>query len=211
MSESAAQRYWNERSVSYDAQIGGVYEEAYRKTVEKLLPYLAPDARVLDFACGTGIVTLPIARRVARVVAVDISDEMLRRCEEKCRAAGAENVTALQCGLLDPRLEEGSFDAVLACNVLLYLEERPRALARIRSLLKPDGVLLAVSDCLGEGFTPEREKKRRQVAEGKLPYVAFDTMQGLTQEVAAAGFTVVETENLFPAPPNLFLAARKEA
>ena len=209
MSETAAQRYWNERSVSYDAQIGGAYEEAYRRTVEKLLPYLAPDARVLDFACGTGIVTLPIARQVARVVAVDISDEMLRRCEAKCRAAGAENVTVLQCGLFDPRLEEGSFDAVLACNVLHYLSDRAAALARIRALLRPNGVFLSVTDCLGEGFTPEREAKRQQVAEGKLPYVAYDTMHGLAQEVAAAGFEILESENLFPAPPNLFLAAEK--
>lgn len=204
-----AREYWNERSVNYDAMIGTSYGEAYRKTAEKMLPYLAPDARVLDFACGTGLVTLAIAQQVGSVCAIDISDEMLRRLREKLRAQGVENVTAAQLDLFDPSLAEGSFDAVLACNVLHYLSDRAAALARIRALLRPNGVFLSVTDCLGEGFTPEREKKRQQVAEGKLPYVAYDTMHGLAQEVAAAGFEILESENLFPAPPNLFLAAEK--
>ena len=41
-------------------------------------------------------------------------------------------------------------------------------------------------------------------------YVAFDTMQSLERDVAGAGFAVLARENLFPAPPNLFLAAKKE-
>mgnify|MGYP002518209118 FL=1 len=146
---------------------------------------------------------------VQSVRAIDVSDEMVRRAQEKIERQGAENVTATQTGLFDASLQEESFDAVLACNVLLYIADRAAALARIRALLKPQGTLLLVSDCLGEGLTRERVRKWFEYKTGKRPYVAFDTMRSLEQSVADAGFTVLERENLFPAPPNLFLATKK--
>ena len=146
---------------------------------------------------------------VQSVRAIDVSGEMVRRAQEKIERQGAENVTVTQMNLFDGCLAEESFDAVLACNVLLYIEDRSAALARIRALLKPQGTLLLVSDCLGEGLTRERVRKWFEYKTGKRPYVAFNTMRSLERSVADAGFTVLERENLFPAPPNLFLAARK--
>ena len=84
---------------------------------------------------------------------------MVRRAQEKVKAQGVENVTVTQTDLFDGCLAEGSFNAVLACNVLLYIEDRSAVLARIRALLKPQGTLLLVSDCLGEGLTRERVRK----------------------------------------------------
>ena len=141
--------------------------------------------------------------------AIDVSGEMVRRAQEKIEAQGMENVTVTQTDLFDTCLAEESFDAVLACNVLLYIKDRTAALARIRALLKPQGMLLLVSDCLGEGITRERMTKWFEYKTGKRPYVSFDTMRSLEREVANAGFSVLARENLFPAPPNLFLAARK--
>ena len=134
---------------------------------------------------------------------------MVRCAQEKIEKQGAENVTVTQTDLFDDCLAEASFDAVLACNVLLYIADRAAALARIRALLKPQGTLLLVSDCLGEGLTRERVRKWFEYKTGKRPYVAFNTMRSLEQSVADAGFTVLERENLFPAPPNLFLATKK--
>lgn len=146
---------------------------------------------------------------VKSVRAIDVSGEMVRRAQEKTEAQGMENVTVTQTDLFDTCLAEESFDAVLACNVLLYHKDRAAALARIRTLLKPQGTLLLVSDCLGEGITRERMTKWFEYKTGKRPYVSFDTMRSLEREVANAGFSVLARENLFPAPPNLFLAARK--
>ena len=179
-------------------------------TADRFKQYLKPTDTVLDFACGTGIVTLAVAPAVKSVRAIDVSGEMVRRAQEKTEAQGMENVTVTQTDLFDTCLAEESFDAVLACNVLLYIKDRTAALARIRALLKPQGMLLLVSDCLGEGITRERMTKWFEYKTGKRPYVSFDTMRSLEREVANAGFSVLARENLFPAPPNLFLAARKE-
>lgn len=201
--------FWDGRAQNYDAQVGTHYAEAYEKTAACFKKYLKPTDTVLDFACGTGIVTFAVAPSVQSVRAIDVSGEMVRRAQEKVKAQGVENVTVTQTDLFDGCLVEGSFNAVLACNVLLYIEDRSAALARIRALLKPQGTLLLVSDCLGEGLTRERVRKWLEYKTGKRPYVAFDTMRSLERSVTDAGFAVLERENLFPAPPNLFLAAKK--
>ena len=165
---------------------------------------------MLDFACGTGIVTFAVAPSVQAVRAIDVSGEMVRRAQEKVKAQGVENVTVTQTDLFDGCLAEGSFNAVLACNVLLYLENRAEVLARIRELLRPEGMFLSATDCLGERLTREGVRKWWRSHTGEMPYVSFDRMHTLEASIAAAGFEVLETENLFPAPPNLFVAARKK-
>lgn len=204
-----AKVFWNVRSQMYDDQIGPKYEEAYRRTAECSLRYLKPTDRVLEFACGTGIMTFRLAPHVESIRAIDISDEMVVRAKAKL-SEETKNVTVEQLDIFDPSLEESSFDAVAAYNVLLYLPDREQVLARIRSLLKPGGMFLSATDCLGERLTREGLRKFWRSHTGKMPYVAFDSIKSLERTVRAAGFAVLETENLFPAPPNLFIAARKE-
>ena len=201
------QEFWNMRSEHYDEGSGEQYAQAYARTVELTLKYLKPGDRVLEFACGTGLTTVQIAPHVAAVRAIDISDGMVEKA--RARLAGLPNVELSQTDLFNPCLEEGSFDAVTAFNVLLYVEDRPRVLARIRALLKPEGMFLSAGDCLGEGITKVGIKKFWKSHTGSMPYVAFDTKKKLEEDIAAAGFTVLERENLYPAPPNLFVAARK--
>ena len=204
------QDFWNQRSHTYDQSSGSHYAEAYHKTVSNTLKYLKPEDNVLEFACGTGIVTLQVAPHVAHLRAIDISDQMAARAAAKVEAAGLENTLVTNTDLFDPCLEEGSYDAVLAYNVLCYVENPQQVLARIRSLLKPGGVFLSATDCLGNGITRERLRKFWKSHTGAMPYVAFYTMKTLEAEIARNGFTVLERENLFPAPPNLFVAARRE-
>lgn len=201
--------FWNMRSRTYDQQSGEEYAQAYEKTVSNTLKYLTGEARVLEFACGTGITTVAIAPHVSFVRAIDISDEMVGKAREKIQALGLSNVELSQTDLFDPCLEEGSFDAVTAFNVLLYVENRAQVLERIRSLLKPGGMFLSATDCLGEGITRVGIRKFWKSHTGSMPYVAFDSRKKLEGEIVRAGFTVLERENLFSTPPNLFVAAKK--
>lgn len=200
--------FWNMRAAGYDQSSGDTYAQAYDKTVANTLKYLKPADRVLEFACGTGITTAAIAPRVAAVRAIDISPNMVEQA--KAKLAGLGNVELSNTDLFDPCLEEGSFDVVTAFNVLLYVDNREQVLERIRALLKPGGMFLSATDCLGEKITKEGIRKFWKSRTGSMPYVAFDSMKGLERAIAAAGFAVLERENLFPAPPNLFVAARKK-
>lgn len=198
--------FWDMRARTYDQTSGGVYAHAYDLTAEHALRYLEPSHRVLEFACGTGLVTLRLAPRVAHIRGIDISPNMVDIAREKTR--GMSNVEITNTDLFDPCLEPGSFDAVAAFNVLLYLPDLPAALARIRELLKPGGVFLSATDCLGSRPSVMGLKKLVKSRAGNMPYVAFHTRRGLERRIAQSGFTVLERENLFPNPPNLFVAAR---
>ena len=204
-----AKEFWDRRAAVYDADAGVFYREAYEKTTACMRKYLEPTGTVLDFACGTGIVTLSLAPYVKELHGIDISDEMIRRAQGKAAAQGIANVLLTQTDLFDDSLAPASFDTVLACNVLLYVEQRAEVLARVRELLKADGKLLVVSDCLGEGFTRERVRKWFEYHTGKRPFVAFDTRRTLEADILSAGFTVLEQEDLFTAPPNRFIAAQR--
>ncbi len=199
--------FWDMRSENYDQTSGGAYAQAYDRTIDRTIPYLKPTDRLLEFACGTGLTTLRLAPHAACVRGIDISPKMAAIAREK--ATGLPNVEITNTDLFDPCLEPGSFDAVAAYNVLLYLPDLPAALARIRELLRPGGMFLSATDCLGARPSVMGLKKLVKSRTGKMPYVAFFTQRGLERKIAQNGFIVLERENLFPNPPNLFVAARR--
>ena len=63
--------FWNFRSRSYDEMVGPKYEDAYRKTAECSLPYLKSSDRILEFGCGTGIMTCALAVYLAAYVMIE--------------------------------------------------------------------------------------------------------------------------------------------
>ncbi len=202
--------FWNFRAQQYDEQVGPIYEDAYRRTAENTLKYLSPTDQVLEFACGTGIVTTMVAPYVSHIKAIDIADEMVLRARQKTNKLALSNVDVSQMDLFDPALDEGCFDAVMAFNVLLYVDNFDKVLARISALLKPGGIFLSATDCLGGSLSKPARQKFWRSRTGKMPYIRFFTQKNLTKKIEQAGFVVLETENLFPSPPNLFIAAQKK-
>ena len=206
----SGKEFWNKRAQVYDQQVSGIYQEAYEKTAAYSLAQLHPEDRVLEFACGTGIVTCVVAPHVEHILAIDQAEEMAGKAREKVAAQDLSNVDVAVMDLFDPQLIPDSFDAVMAFNVLLYVQDLDGTLSRIRELLKPGGVFLSATDCLGGSFSGAALKKFWRSRTGKMPYVGFFTMKALQRRVEKAGFSVEQSENLFPDPPNLFLAAKKE-
>ncbi|HVK12792.1 MAG TPA: methyltransferase domain-containing protein [Gemmataceae bacterium] len=66
-------------------------EQLFRTARAHLDPAFAP-RRALDFGCGVGRLTVPLAERCAAVVAVDVSESMLREAAKNCAARGLANV-----------------------------------------------------------------------------------------------------------------------
>ena len=107
----------------------------------------AEGRRVLEVACGTGRVLVPLARAGHRAVGVDASPHMLALAHEKLAAAGPEVTARAELVQGDMR----SFDldrrfdlAVIAVKSFGYLLDRRdqlRALARVAAHLRPGGLL----------------------------------------------------------------------
>jgi 2-polyprenyl-3-methyl-5-hydroxy-6-metoxy-1,4-benzoquinol methylase len=91
----------------------------------------------LEIGCGTGVFTAVFAASGARIVAVDISPDLLARARQ--RGLPAEQVCFLEKRFEDCDID-GPFDAVIGSSVLHHLDV-PKALARIFELLRPGGAL----------------------------------------------------------------------
>src|SRR3954451_19678638 len=107
----------------------------------------APGRRVLDVACGYGEPALTAARTAGpegRVVATDISAEMLAFGRERATAAGLDNVEFIESGGSSLDFPHASFDAAVSRWGIIFEPDAEAAAGRIRGFLKP-GARIAIS------------------------------------------------------------------
>jgi enediyne biosynthesis protein CalE5 len=104
-------------------------------------------SRVLDVAAGYGEPSLSAARRAGadgRVVASDISPEMLAFGHERAAAAGLENIEFIESDAASLDFPEDSFDAALSRWGIIFEPNGEAAAARVCGFLKP-GARMAIS------------------------------------------------------------------
>lgn len=202
--------FWDRMSSRYDNQVKK-YRQTYRDTIERTKKYLNKDDAVLDFACGTGIATIPISGLVKEIHAIDISRGMLDIAKEKAAENGIENIRFFKTDLFDDGFEKESFDVVLAVNILYFLRNAPENLNRIFELLKPGGLFISATDCLGEKKSFSNRIKKLLGRMGILPFMQMYSISELKKSITDAGFKIRETANLYDNPPNCFIAAKKNA
>lgn len=206
MADAAA--FWDKRADGYSRRpVRDV--ESYHRTLESTRKHLSPGDDVLEVGCGTGTTALHLAPAVQRITATDISTRMLEIAREKAARQRVENVRFERAALGDERLAAGSFDVVLAFNLLHLLEDLPTALRRIHELLKPGGRFVSKTVCLAERgrFWGIALAVLRSL--GIAPYVRPLRISELEGLVADAGFEIVETGTHPASPPGRFIVARK--
>lgn len=139
------QRYgWDRAAPYYEQYWQAQLAPAQARLFE--LAELQPGQRVLDIACGTGLVTLPAARAVGTsgaVAATDISEAMVARVAAEAAAQGLPQVTASRMDAEDLQFPEASFDAVLCGLGLMYVPDPLKALQAMLRVLRPGGVASA--------------------------------------------------------------------
>ena len=158
-----------------------------RDLAEKVLDGLdvSPRWRVLEIGCGVGRLLAPLSARVARVVGVDISEEMLGRARERC--ASLPNVELEQTdGRLD-FLADGAFDFVFSHIVFQHLPRKAYAERYFREafrVLAPGGIFRVQVD------GRSRQVFRRWIADS-WSGVVFSARE-LSRRLERAGFRVTE-------------------
>jgi len=147
--------FWNKLADKYSRRPVGD-EAAYQKKLDKTREYFKPDMEVLEIGCGTGSTALAHAPYVGHIRASDLSTRMIEIARDKAKAAGIVNVTFEASSVEGLDVPDASVDVVMAHNILHLLEDRERAIADIHTMLRPGGVFVSSTACIGDMMLPLR-------------------------------------------------------
>jgi ubiquinone/menaquinone biosynthesis C-methylase UbiE len=101
---------WDEKSKNY---LELARESDYIDTLMEKID-LTDAETLLDIGCGPGTLSLPLAKRLERVFALDYSAGMLKRLEEECRTEGVQNIVPFHCSWEEEWSDIPEADIVLA-------------------------------------------------------------------------------------------------
>ena len=107
---------------------------------------LQPGERVLDVACGTGLVSFAAARAVGPaggVVGVDLSGRMVEAARQRGEGTALTNVRFERMGAEQLALDDAGFDVVLCALGLMYMPDPAEAMREMRRVLRPGGRVVA--------------------------------------------------------------------
>lgn len=195
------QRYgWDKAAGFYEQYWQHQLAPAQRRLLQ--LAALAPGERVLDVACGTGLVTFPAADAVGRsgaVVATDLSENMVAHVAAEAAARGVGQVTTRRMEAEALEVPEGSFDVVLCALGLMYVPDSTAALREFARVLRPGGrAALAVWGTRDKcGWAEIFPIVDRRVASEVCPmFFQLGTADTLRTTMERAGFAEVAVERL---------------
>ena len=178
------------------------------KTIEATKNLLDRNDVVLDYGCGPGTLTIEIAEGVKTIHAIDISSGMIEVAKGKAANRNIENVDFEHSGLFDEQFKKESFDAILAFNILHFIEDTPKVMSRINDLLKPGGTFISATACLGERRTFLSMLMFVLTKIGLVPKMKFFKISELEHLISSGDFTI-ENNKSYSRIPDCFIIAKK--
>lgn len=182
-------KFWDRMAERY-AKSPVADEAAYRQKLDITRGYLRTDMEVLELGCGTGSTAIVHAPYVRHIRAVDISSRMLAIATRKAEAAKIDNIIFEQSAIDDLEVADGTIDAVLALSILHLLEDRDAAIIQVHRMLKPRGVFVTSTTCLGNSMAWFRYVAPIGKFLGLLPIISIFTPKDLRQSLTRAGFAI---------------------
>jgi ubiquinone/menaquinone biosynthesis C-methylase UbiE len=105
---------------------------------------LTKRSRVLDVACGPGIVVEALARSASVVVGCDITPEMLEKGRARCDRAGLTNAMFIPGRAEALPFEHASFDVVVSRSAVHHFQDPPAAFREMARVVKSGGRVITV-------------------------------------------------------------------
>lgn len=132
--------FWDRVAFVYDIFVNVINVKTHRQLRREICDLIEPSDVVLECACGTGMLAEVIAPRCAKLIATDFSTKMLQKTEKKCKRF--TNTTYTIANILDLNFETGSFDTVVAGNVVHLLRDPREALQELDRVCRPGGKII---------------------------------------------------------------------
>jgi len=211
---SKSKKFWDSASKNYD-KTEERFEYIHQKSRANTKRHLESSNIVLDYGCGTGTTACEIANDVKKIYAIDISSKMIEISIGKAVEKNIENVTFVEGDIFDENLKKGSFDRVLAFNMLHTIPNPETAVQRINELLKSDGLFISITPCLGGkmSFIVGLQIRLVQIMckIGIIPVpIRRIKSSDLDELITNGNFQNIDTEKIYKGASSYFMVAKKK-
>ena len=182
--------FWDRLADRYAAQ-PIADEAAYQTKLAVTRRYFRPDSEVLEFGCGTGSTAIAHAPFVGHITAIDFSPRMVAIACDKAETAGVGNVRFERADIGGFPAHDAAYDVVMGHSILHLLADPRDAMARVFRMLKPGGVFVSSTACLGDTAMAVI-KYLAPIGRplGLLPQLSVMTTDKLVADLTATGFTI---------------------
>jgi ubiquinone/menaquinone biosynthesis C-methylase UbiE len=189
-----AARTYNSAADVYDDPANTFWERFGRRTIERL--QLGKSAVVLDVCCGSGASALPAAEIVGPsgfVLGVDLADRLLEHARAKAKGRALLNVQFRMGDMLDLRIPDDQFDAVVCVFGIFFVPDMPLALRLLWERVRSGGKLAITTwgprffEPATSAFWDSIRKERPDLYKGFNPWDRICDPQSLSALFAEAG------------------------
>lgn len=132
--------FWDNVAGAYDIFVNVINRKTHQKLKRIVSSLIEPDNTVLECACGTGLLSAVIAPKCRQLTATDYSEKMLNKAKKNC--AVFQNITFSKADITALSYPDGSFDKVVAGNVIHLLDNPMTALSEQNRVCKDGGMLI---------------------------------------------------------------------
>lgn len=132
--------FWDKAASLYDFFETVYNGKCYRSLPLRVADRIAGSDKVLECACGTGIITEAIARRCEKVIATDFSEGMLKQVHKRCDTM--PNVLIQKANIMQLPFEDNDFDKVVAGNVIHLLDNPVAAMDELIRVCRKGGQII---------------------------------------------------------------------
>lgn len=162
-SESETKEFFNRIAPEWEDMRRGYYDESAINRLNDM-KLLNANMTVLDLGAGDGYLSRAVAKAVKKVVAVDISGEMLRALAKKAGEEDISNIEVLESDGCDMPLPDSSIDLLCASMYLHHIEVPELAIKEMKRVLKPRGKVFLAD--LKEHSNSELKEKMHDIWQG---------------------------------------------
>lgn len=132
--------FWDKVSGLYNIFENIINGKVNRQLCEKVATYIGSEDKVLECACGAGMITKEIAPRCKSIIATDYSTGMLKQTARNCRKL--PNVKVRRTDITNIKCKADKFDKVIAGNVIHLLDNPVDALKELERVCKSGGQII---------------------------------------------------------------------
>lgn len=182
-------RFWDRIAARYSKR-PIADEAAYQKKLQATREYLRPDMELLEIGCGTGSTAIAHAPWVKHIHAIDISSKMLEIAQDKAAAEKLENITFERSTIDEFSAPDQTLDVVLGLSILHLLDNWEAIVARVYNMLKPGGVFITSTACIGDSMKFFKVVAPIGKFLGLMPLVKVFTTRELEGGLSDAGFEI---------------------